>query len=74
MQTRLYTPRLKYEITGELLSFDDALRLYRNSKLIGIVDNGWSSIVEVDNKYYRVQQGLPEYEGNIYMQEIKIIE
>ena len=66
--------KLKYEIVGELLSFDDASKLYKDSKLIDIVDKGWSSIVKVDGKYYRVQQGLPEHEGNIYTQEVKIIE
>lgn len=66
--------KLKYEIIGELLSFSDASKLYKDSKLISIVDKGWSSIVEVDGKYYRVQQGLQEYEGRIYMQEVKIIE
>lgn len=65
---------MKYEIIGELLPFIEASKMYRNSENISIVDDGWASIVRYGNKYYRVQQGLPEYEGHIYMQEVKIIE
>lgn len=64
---------MKYEIIGEILPFDEASRLYKDSEHITSIDKGWASIVKVKDKYYRVQQGLQEYEGAIYMQEIKIM-
>lgn len=36
-------------------------------------DDGWSEIVKIDDKYYMVQQGLQEYEGHVYMSQVKII-
>lgn len=35
-------------------------------------DDGWSKIVKVDDQYYMVQQGLQEYEGHVYMCQVKI--
>lgn len=65
---------MKYEIIGELLPFTEASKMYRDSENISVVDDGWASIVRVGDRYYRVQQGLQEYEGRVYMQEVKIIE
>lgn len=39
---------------------------------IGPADDGWSEIVKIDDKYYMVQQGLQEYEGHVYMCQVKI--
>lgn len=65
---------MKYEIIGELLPFAEASKMYRDSENISVVDGGWASIVRVGDRYYKVQQGLQEYEGRVYMQEVKIIE
>lgn len=46
--------------------------MYNRSTYIGPADDGWSKIVKVDDQYYMVQQGLQEYEGHVYMCQVKI--
>lgn len=46
--------------------------MYNRSTYIGPADDGWSEIVKIDDKYYMVQQGLQEYEGHVYMSQVKI--
>lgn len=48
-------------------------KMYNRSTYIGPADDGWSEIVKIDDKYYMVQQGLQEYEGHVYMSQVKII-
>lgn len=45
---------------------------HNRSTYIGPADDGWSKIVKVDDQYYMVQQGLQEYEGHVYMCQVKI--
>lgn len=65
---------LKYEFInpGITLPFAESAALYAKSEFIGSTDDGWSEIIKVNNKYYHVQQGLQEYEGHIYMSEVKL--
>lgn len=63
---------IKYEIIGNTIPFDKSAEMYSRSTHIGNADDGWSEIVKIGNKYYMVQQGLQEHEGNIYMSQVKI--
>lgn len=63
---------IEYEIIGNTIPFDKSAEMYSRSTHIGNADDGWSEIVKIGNKYYMVQQGLQEHEGNIYMSRVKI--
>jgi hypothetical protein len=63
---------IEYEIIGNTIPFDKSAEMYSRSTHIGNADDGWSEIVKIGNKYYMVQQGLQEHEGNIYMSQVKI--
>ena len=65
---------IEYEIIGNTIPFDKSAEMYNRSTYIGTADDGWSEIVKVDEQYYVVQQGLPEYEGHVYMIPVEIIE
>ena len=64
---------IEYEIIGDTIPFDKSAEMYNRSTYIGAADEGWSEIVKIDDKYYMVQQGLQEYEGHVYMSQVKII-
>lgn len=51
------------------LPFSEAYNLYRRSKLVGLTDDGWASIVEVDNTYYHAQIES----GEVYLTKVKLI-
>lgn len=55
---------IEYEIIGDTIPFDKSAEMYNRSTYIGPADDG---------KYYMVQQGLQEYEGHVYMSQVKII-
>ena len=57
---------VEYKIIGNTIPFSKSIELYKRSAYIGPTDDGWSEIVKVDEQYYVVQQGLPEYEGHAY--------
>lgn len=61
-----------YEEIGECLPFKEAEELRSKAKYIGDADEGWSSIMKVEDTYYLVQEGLQEHEGKIYMTPVKI--
>lgn len=63
---------IEYEIIGNTIPFDKSAEMYSRSTHIGNADDGWSEIVKIGNKYYMVQQGLQEHEGNVYMSQVKI--
>ena len=63
---------IEYEEIGECLPFKEAAELRNRAKYVGSADDGWSSIMKVDNTYYVVQEGLQEHEGHIYMTPVKI--
>lgn len=63
---------IEYEIIGNTIPFDKSAEMYSRSTHIGNADDGWYEIVKIGNKYYMVQQGLQEHEGNIYMSQVKI--
>lgn len=63
---------IEYEIIGNTIPFNKSAEMYSRSTHIGNADDGWSEIVKIGNKYYMVQQGLQEHEGNIYMSQVKI--
>lgn len=72
---------IEYEIIGNTIPFDKSAEMYNRSTYIGpaddgwskiVADDGWSKIVKVDDQYYMVQQGLQEYEGHVYMCQVKI--
>lgn len=63
---------IEYEIIGNTIPFDKSAEMYSRSTHIGNADDGWSEIVKIGDKYYMVQQGLQEHEGNIYMSQVKI--
>lgn len=65
---------VEYKIIGNTIPFSKSIELYKRSAYIGPTDDGWSEIVKVDEQYYVVQQGLPEYEGYVYMIPVEIIE
>lgn len=56
---------IEYEIIGNTIPFDKSAEMYNRSTYIGPADDGWSKIV-------MVQQGLQEYEGHVYMCQVKI--
>ena len=56
---------IEYEIIGNTIPFDKSAEMYNRSTYIGPADDGWSEIV-------MVQQGLQEYEGHVYMCQVKI--
>lgn len=64
---------VEYKIIGNTIPFSKSIELYKRSAYIGPTDDGWSEIVKVDEQYYVVQQGLPEYEGHVYMIPVEII-
>lgn len=63
---------IEYEIIDNTIPFNKSAEMYNRSTYIGSADDGWSKIVKVDDRYYVVQQGLPEYEGHTYMCQVKI--
>lgn len=65
---------VEYKIIGNTIPFSKSIELYKRSAYIGPTDDGWSEIVKVDEQYYVVQQGLPEYEGHVYMIPVEIID
>lgn len=71
---RYNSMNVEYKIIGNAIPFSKSIELYKRSAYIGPTDNGWSEIVKVDEQYYVVQQGLPEYEGHVYMIPVEIIE
>lgn len=54
---------IEYEIIGNTIPFDKSAEMYNRSTYIGPADDGWSKMV---------QQGLQEYEGHVYMCQVKI--
>jgi hypothetical protein len=62
---------MEYEVIGKTLPFKQAAELFSRSTYVTSVDDGWASIIKVDDKYYRCEYGLPEYEGHIYLEEVK---
>lgn len=70
---RQHSMNIEYEIIGDTIPFDKSAEMYNRSTYIGPADDGWSEIVKIDDKYYMVQQGLQEYEGHVYMSQVKII-
>lgn len=67
-----HSMNIEYEIIGNTIPFDKSAEMYNRSTYIGPADDGWSKIVKVDDQYYMVQQGLQEYEGHVYMCQVKI--
>lgn len=65
---RYNSMNVEYKIIGNTIPFSKSIELYKRSAYIGPTDDGWSEIV------YVVQQGLPEYEGHVYMIPVEIIE
>lgn len=63
---------IEYEEIGKCLPFKEAAELRSKAKYIGNADDGWSSIMKVDDTYYVVQEGLQEHEGHVYMTPVKI--
>lgn len=63
------TTEFKKEVPN-YLPFAEAYHLYQRSKIIGTTDDGWASIVKVDNKYYHVQNES----GEVYITEVKLID
>lgn len=63
---------IEYKEIGKCLPFKEAHELRSRAKYIGSADDGWSSIMKVEDTYYVVQEGLQEHEGKIYMTPIKI--
>lgn len=61
------TTEFKKEIPN-YLPFTEAYHLYQRSKIVGMTDDGWASIVEVDNKYYHVQIES----GEVYMTRVEL--
>lgn len=55
------------------LPFKESLELFGKSRRICSADDGWASIVKVDDIYYWCQYGLPECEGHIYLFPVQII-
>ena len=72
-QLKRNSMNIEYEIIGDTIPFDKSAEMYNRSTYIGPADDGWSEIVKIDDKYYMVQQGLQEYEGHVYMSQVKII-
>lgn len=56
------------------LPFKESLELFENSKRICSADDGWASIIRVDDMYYWCQYGLPECEGHVYLIPVQIID
>lgn len=64
---------MKHSIDYYIEHIDKSAEMYNRSTYIGPADDGWSEIVKIDDKYYMVQRGLQEYEGHVYMSQVKII-
>lgn len=67
---------MKYKLIDKLLDFKESNVIFEDKevKYIESVDDGWAWIVLIDGEYYRLEQGLPEYEGNIYLQKVEILD
>lgn len=63
---------IEYKEIGKCLPFKEAHELRSRAKYIGSADDGWSSIMKVEDAYYLVQEGLQEHEGHVYMTPVKI--
>ncbi len=48
--------------------------LSKNIEILSIVKNGKAQIAKIDNKYYYIEQDPLEYKGQIYLQEVKILD
>ena len=55
------------------LDFKETRELRKVAEFVGLTDEGWSKIMKVGEDHYLVQEGLLEYEGNIYMTPVEII-
>lgn len=55
------------------LGFKETRELRKVAEFVGLTDEGWSKIMKVGEDYYLVQEGLQEYEGDVYMTPVEII-
>ena len=56
---------VEFGLIGNTIIFSKFMELYKRFVYIVPTDDGWSEVV---------QQGLPEYEGHVYMIPVEIIE
>jgi hypothetical protein len=50
------------------------LLLSKNIEILSIVKNGKAQIAKIDNKYYYIEQDPLKYKGQIYLQEVEILD
>lgn len=57
------------------LSFSKSreIRYDKDLEYVGSTDNGWAFISKLHDKYYKIEEGLQEHEGNIYMTEVELL-
>ena len=48
--------------------------LSKNIEILSIVKNGKAQIAKIDNKYYYIEQDSLKYKGQIYLQEVEILD
>lgn len=48
--------------------------LSKNIEILSIVKNGKAQIAKIDNKCYYIEQDPLKYKGQIYLQEVEILD
>lgn len=49
------------------------IRSDKDLEFIGSTDDGWATIYKLQDKYYHISEGFPEYEGHVYVTEVELI-
>lgn len=45
----------------------------KDIQYIGSTDDNWASIAKLNGKYYKIEAGLQEHEGRIYITEVELL-